>query len=218
MTVAAPTGRAIFYGNGSRGPFYFNFPFFEDGWITAVKASETMGLTELAQGFDFTVSGAGSPNGGSVTLANPLADGETLYIRRVIPLTQPVEFGTFGAFFASTHEEAFDRSAMMVQQVDERVGDLEERLSSMTMGVQLVVASGSSSTAQVLSIDATLASVELDLSGQTDVIVIKEDATENTVIVIDTSGATVCRGSLEPLSVQDETVHLRLIAGDWKKI
>jgi hypothetical protein len=119
--VSVPTTNSVatFYGNGSTGPFTFNFKFFADADINAVRTDAAGVVNTLYSGAGYSLTGAGNESGGAMTLDVPLESGETLTIYRVVPLTQDTILPDNGPFFASTHERAFDKMVMMSQQLAE---------------------------------------------------------------------------------------------------
>ena len=122
MTVETNVSKAQFNGSGSVGPFTFDFRFFQNSDICAIKASSTGVEMILTEGVDYTLSGAGSYAGGSLTLDSALAAGESLVVIRTLDLTQPTSFRNQGAFYPETHEDALDRLLMLVQQLSESTG------------------------------------------------------------------------------------------------
>src|SRR5690606_37030618 len=67
-----------------------------------------------------TVSG-GDPSG-TVTLRSPLEPGKKLRIRRVVPLTQPLQLDVNGPFDPKAIEREFDRRCMVDQQLAAGIG------------------------------------------------------------------------------------------------
>lgn len=104
-------------GNGSTVNFAFSNKFFENSDLVvkliALDTTETVQVLDS----DYTVTGAGSSSGGTVTMAVAPAVGEILTIERVLALTQEVDYTSGGAFPAETHERALDRLTMIAQQV-----------------------------------------------------------------------------------------------------
>jgi hypothetical protein len=87
-----------------------------------VTTADDLGIeTELVLGDDYTVSGVGSYSGGSITLDTALTDGYAMTISRVLPFTQETDLRNQGAFYAETHEDVFDRMAMVNQQLQEQI-------------------------------------------------------------------------------------------------
>jgi hypothetical protein len=115
MSIETTNNTATFLGTGSTGPFPFNFPFFSDADLKVTKTDAAGAQYDIT---DVVITGAGSGNGGQVTLSTPLAVGESLAVTRIVEITQPTVFPDGGAFFASTHEKALDRQVMILQQLD----------------------------------------------------------------------------------------------------
>jgi hypothetical protein len=107
-------------GTGGVGPFYFNFPFLSNRDILATRVDLAGNPALLVEGNDYTLTGAGTDNGGQITLTSALLTGYQLVIARILDLTQPTILPDGGPFFASTHEKALDRLAMLIQQIDEK--------------------------------------------------------------------------------------------------
>lgn len=121
MTVATSSNRVDYTGNGSTTVFSFSFRIFENADLVVTQATPAGVETELTLGTDYTVSGAGSYNGGSITLATALTDGYSLTIQRVLEITQETDLRNQGQFFAETHEDVFDRLVMVTQQLQEQI-------------------------------------------------------------------------------------------------
>jgi hypothetical protein len=119
MTVETDLSRAAFYGSGSTGPFTFNFRFLKNSQIVVVKTDVDGVSTTLLEDDDYTITGVGTSDGGSVTLLVALAIGESLVVRRVLSLLQQTSITNQGAFYPEIHETVFDRLVMMIQQVNQ---------------------------------------------------------------------------------------------------
>jgi len=122
MAVATTANKSQFNGSGTTGPFTFNFRFYNNSEISVVKTSILGVDTTLTETTHYTLTGANSYSGGSVTLLTALAVDERLTVYRTIPATQPTDFRNQGAFFAEVHEDSFDRLTMIVQQQQEEIG------------------------------------------------------------------------------------------------
>jgi hypothetical protein len=120
VTLSTLTNRINYPGAGLAGPFAIPFRFFAaaDLLLTRVAASGTE--TTLVYGADFTVTGIGDATG-SATLTTVLAVGETISIRRAPALTQPTSIRNQGAYFPATIEDEFDRIAMQLQSLNDRL-------------------------------------------------------------------------------------------------
>lgn len=105
----------------SGGPaFTIPYRFLKDSDIEAVLVHQDGASETLVLGTQYTLTGAGSQNGGTLTstyaasvLATP---GATLSISRVMTAVQPTDLRNQGRYFAETHENVFDRLTMLIQQ------------------------------------------------------------------------------------------------------
>lgn len=206
MTLATSASSATFNGSGGTGPFTFNFRFFSDTDIVVTK--NVSGVSSLLiKGINYTITGAGSYAGGSVTLTAALNTGEILTIRRTLALTQLTSIRNQAAFYPEIHEDVFDRLTMEIQQVNELATSSSVVVSTVTVGTRTDFTS-----------DATAAPTTVNINGLTEVTVTKNDATANTVTIQDSSGATILRQSTYTLYLLDEWVHLLKAGNNWKRI
>lgn len=122
MTVSSSTDRATFPGNGATQIFPLPFRFFANSEIQAWLVTNATGaLTALTLGTHYTLSGAADPEvGGSptseLTMLTAPTTLQSLFVQRVIPLTQPTDIVNQGRFFPEIHENVFDRLTMLMQQ------------------------------------------------------------------------------------------------------
>ncbi|PXX37652.1 MULTISPECIES: glycosyl hydrolase family 28-related protein [Burkholderia] len=122
MTVSSSTSRADYNGNGATTlfpvPFYFLDP-------THIKVQRTDFSTTppttalLVLNSDYTVSGAGVQQGGSIITAIAPTAGQRITILRNVPFTQLTHYVPNDPFPAATHEQALDQLTMEVQQINE---------------------------------------------------------------------------------------------------
>lgn len=122
MTVQTSDNSITFIGNGISTVFPFNFRFFLDGDLTVTEIEADGTPVSRILDYNYTVQGAGSQNGGSITTSLPLPSGNRLTVLRVMPMTQLVDIRNQGAFFPEVHEDAFDRLTMLIQQNAQRIG------------------------------------------------------------------------------------------------
>ena len=122
MTVSSSTDRATFAGNGVATEFPLPFRFFANGDIQAGLVNDvTLDITPLVLGVDYSLYGAGFPeidgNPESIlTMFVPPVIGFTLFVRRVMAVTQPTDIVNQGRFLPEIHETVFDRLTMLIQQ------------------------------------------------------------------------------------------------------
>lgn len=122
MTVSSTTDRATFPGNGVAQIFPLPFRFFANSDIQVWLVTNATGvLTPQTIGVHYTLAGAndpevdGSPTSSLTMLTAPTAL-QSLFVQRVVPLTQPTDLINQGRFFPETHENVFDRLTMQLQQ------------------------------------------------------------------------------------------------------
>lgn len=120
MTISTTTSRTSYNGNGVTTIFSVPFRFFQNSDLVVQLVTVSTGAsTTLTLTTHYTVSGADSEAGGSVTMLTPPAVGQRLVIRRVITATQEVDYSSGDSFPAETHERALDRLTMLTQQGEE---------------------------------------------------------------------------------------------------
>lgn len=107
-------------GNGIAASFSYTFKIDESSEI-AVYETDTFGVTtQLTLGTHYTVSGLGSPSGGTVTrVAGALPTGYTWYLRSAYIPTQLTAFASQGGFFPDVHEYVADKLSYIAQQLQD---------------------------------------------------------------------------------------------------
>lgn len=129
MTVSSATNKVVYEGNGIVSEFAVPFYFLENSDIEVWSVSDTSAERKLEYGTEYSVSGAGDLNGGSVILASVPQSGERLTVIRNVPMTQETDYRENEIFPAETQERALDKLTMMVQQNAERL------TRTLTLGV-----------------------------------------------------------------------------------
>ncbi|MGP5510875.1 hypothetical protein [Pseudomonas helleri] len=116
MTVSTIGSVAEFDTNGvtTNYPFYFKFLDSRDLVVTYIDPEDVS--TVLVMGAHYTVSGAGNDKGGSVTTTAVLRGPGKLIVSRDMEAYQKTSLRNQGKFLAETHEDVFDRLAMLSQQ------------------------------------------------------------------------------------------------------
>lgn len=102
-------------GTSTTGPFSFPFAIFADEDLKVYVDDELQDLTT-----DYTVSGAGDSDGGSITLVVAIADA-ALVILRDIPIERTTDFATAGALNIGALNTELDRQIAIDQQLDARL-------------------------------------------------------------------------------------------------
>jgi hypothetical protein len=121
MTISSTTTKVSYAGNGSTTVFAYTFKIFEAADLEVIVRSSTGTETTKTLTTHYTVSGAGSDGGGSVTFVTAPASGETVVIRRNLALTQGTDYVENDPFPADSHEDALDRLTMISQGIQEEL-------------------------------------------------------------------------------------------------
>lgn len=116
MTVNSSTQSATYNGNGSTTAFPIPFYFLLNEDIKASLVKDGNG-TDLVFGSDFSLSGAGLPGGGTLTMFVAPTAGYQLVIERQVAITQQREYQQNDPFPAKTTEKALDKLTMICQQI-----------------------------------------------------------------------------------------------------
>jgi hypothetical protein len=132
MTVSSSTNRATFLGNGAVTVFPLPFRFFANADIQVSLINDATGvITMLSIGTHYTLVGASLPeqdgNAESVlTVLTAPVIGVSLFVQRVLPITQPTDIVNQGPFLPEIHENVFDRLTMIAQQQVSDISDAAE--------------------------------------------------------------------------------------------
>lgn len=123
MTVSNQNTRMDFTGNGAVDTYSYTYKIFAASHLKVTQRDTDDVETLLVLDTDYTVTGAGDTDGGSITLtAGNLPSDYILTIRRVVPVTQETDFRNQGDFFPDIHEDQFDITTMIEQQSGEETG------------------------------------------------------------------------------------------------
>lgn len=138
MTLATESNRKSYDGNDTTTDFSFPYKFLQDADLVVVLADSLGVETVQTLTTDYTVTGAGSESGGTVTMLTAPATGETLVIYRDVALTQITDLIEGGKFPVNSVEQSLDLLTMMVQQLNEQLGrSLTFPISSSLSDIEL---------------------------------------------------------------------------------
>lgn len=120
--ITSTVSKIQYNGNGSTTVFSFPYYFLENAHLVVTKTVISTGVdTVQVLTTNYTLTGAGNPAGGNVTMLVAPATGERLTIQRIAPQTQEVDYVNGDDFPAETHEMALDKLTMEVQQLQEAI-------------------------------------------------------------------------------------------------
>lgn len=120
MTISTTTSRVSFAGNASTVNFATGFKFFAATDLTVIIVTDSTGA-EVTKTLTthYSVAGAGSDSGGTVTMGAAPASGETIVIVRTQPYTQGLDLVENDPFPSDSVEETLDKIVVMTQQNDD---------------------------------------------------------------------------------------------------
>jgi len=119
MTVSATTVKQLYNANGVTTTFAIPFEYLSNTSYVEVylRDASTTPATETLQTYTTHYTIVGS----NVVFVSAPANGLKVLIRRVLPLTQLLDYINNGAFLGETHETGLDRLVMITQQIKETV-------------------------------------------------------------------------------------------------
>ncbi len=121
MTVQSSVSRISYSGDGATTAFSVNFYFLVNADLRVIVRSSAGVETVQTLGTQYSVTGAGNPNGGTVTFVTAPANGTTVVIVRDPPTTQLTAYNNQDPFPASSHERALDKLTMLIQRREEKL-------------------------------------------------------------------------------------------------
>lgn len=127
MTVAVQALPITYNGNGTASPLAVPFRFLANDHLVVTRIDAAGARTVLLRGTDYTVSGADTGSGGSVTPLAAIAVGDKWEIDRFTPREQPTAYPPGDDFPAATHEKALDRTMLVAQEIDKVAAALATR-------------------------------------------------------------------------------------------
>src|SRR5690606_32452540 len=124
MTVTNQINTVVYTGNGVTTQFDFSFRVDNASELEVILYTIATGLETTLDPSEYSVTGIGVNEGGSVTYApggSPMASTHKLILRRVVPLTQDLDVTAQDGFNPEIYEDQLDRMVMMIQQISEKV-------------------------------------------------------------------------------------------------
>lgn len=125
--------RIQYTGDGTQVAFTYPFPIFADADIEAYLDDELKVLST-----DYSVSGAGNDNGGTVTFVAAPVNGVTVTLVRNLTVERTSDFQESGEFRAKVINAELDKIVAMIQEVEAALARAL-RLSSTDAAVDLVL-------------------------------------------------------------------------------
>lgn len=117
MPVESSTSRAQYATNATTGPWTVPFYFFTNDELSVTYTDATGADSTLILDVDFSVSGAGNQDGGTVTTTTAYASGGKITIERDVEATQETRFVDGDPMPADSLNEGLDKLTMIAQQL-----------------------------------------------------------------------------------------------------
>lgn len=141
MTISTQQSSQTFFGNGVTNTFDFAFVGDSSSDIVVQYVNITGSVVTLSSS-QYTIflnpaaTGALWGIGGTITyptVGSPIANGTSLIVSRVLPLTQETSISNQGAFTPSVIEAALDTLEMQLQQISARSGQFRGEWATATL-------------------------------------------------------------------------------------
>lgn len=225
MTLASPTSRVDYIGNGSTDTYPYTFKILAATDLLVTVRDTADVETTLAYLTDYTVTGAGSGGGGDVVLtAGNLASGYSLTIRRVRPLTQGTDIRNQGAFYPEAHEDAFDHQVMIAQQhADELARTIKLPETEVGTSVGTTIPSAAARAGKLLGFDGsgnptaltTIPTSSVAISAFGESLIDDADAeTARATLGIDGAGGVIETGDIADDAVTQDKISNDAVGAD----
>jgi hypothetical protein len=234
MTVSTTTTAVSAAGDGSTTDFTFTFEILAAEDLKVIVVTDSTGAeSEKTLTTDYTVAGVGQVNGGTVTFVTAPASGETVHIKRGnMALTQPTNYTPNDPFPAETHENALDRVALQIQQINEKLGRAIVRSETDSASAQLPInetikgktlafneTTGAVEAGPSVADVGTVSGIAADIATLADI----EDGTDatdaiQTVASISSNVSTVAGISSDVTNVSNNAANVSTVASDSSNI
>jgi len=126
MTVSSPVSRIVHVTHEAVTDYTFPFKVFKAGELAVDLVDASFRVLRLELGADYTVSGLGLDQGGTIALTlagrEKAGRGLSLVMLRRMDFTQETDYRPHDVFPAETHERALDILTMIGQELRELVG------------------------------------------------------------------------------------------------
>jgi len=124
MTVQTSSPRVVYDGDGITTVFAIPFKFLDNSHISAFLRDAVPVQNDWVEGTQYTITGAGNPAGGTLTIKTTPTDytpqnGEQLIILRIVPDTQQSQYVEGDDLPSATLENDLDKRTMASQQIAE---------------------------------------------------------------------------------------------------
>lgn len=124
MTISTTVNKVIGQGNGATTSFSYSF-LMPAAANAVVTFTDALGNQTVLNPTQYTLSGIGNPNGGTLTYplsGSPIATGQSITLQRVLPLQQLTTLVNQSGYYPAVVEAALDNLEMQIQQLNASTG------------------------------------------------------------------------------------------------
>jgi len=150
MTVADNTSRDQYTATSGQTVFPYTFEIFSKDDVVVIKNTTT-----LIEGTNYTVTGVGNENGGSIVLTAGATTGDIITVYRDMPLERNSDYQTSGDFLASEVNNDFDRLWLAAQQINELSARSIKKPDSDSASINMVLPVALDRADKMLAFDGT---------------------------------------------------------------
>jgi hypothetical protein len=150
MTVADNTSRDQYTATSGQTVFPYTFEIFNKDDVVVIKNTTT-----LIEGTNYTVTGVGNENGGSIVLTAGATTGDIITVYRDMPLERNSDYQTSGDFLASEVNNDFDRLWLAAQQINELSARSIKKPDSDSASINMVLPVALNRADKMLAFDGT---------------------------------------------------------------
>lgn len=119
MTVATQINLVFHLGDDIAVTFPFAFPIYNEDHLDVYFQDLTTEVKVLVSTSDYSVTGVGNENGGTVVFDSAPSSDNRIIIARTLDLTQDLDVLNQGGFYPENVERQFDLTEMQIQQQNE---------------------------------------------------------------------------------------------------
>ena len=136
MTISTTSSKVVAQGNGATTAFTYNFlmPALANAVVTV---SDPYGNQTVLNNTQFSISGLGNPNGGTLTYplsGSPLAVGYSITLQRIVSFQQLTSLVNQNGYFPAVVEAAMDSLEMQIQQLNGNISPLLGQAVQLPVG------------------------------------------------------------------------------------
>ena len=150
LIVGDLTPRNQYTATSGQTAFTYAFPIFTDADLKVYVGTTLKTLTT-----DYTVSGAGTDNGGTVTLGTGATTDDIVTIYRDIPIARTSDYQINGDLLATTLNDDLDKLTMMSQQNEDQVNNNTLKVDQFDEYGDLTLPAKATRSGTVLGFNAT---------------------------------------------------------------